>query len=336
MPQLIGLVWLLAILLSLPIHAAVKDADELDSPTTAENGRVARNFAALEQRAGIQTQPLSSAIRTPEFNAYGIVLSLEPLVALRQQYLAAEALQESAAAKYHESDLNLNRTNDLHQQDIVSTRRLQEQQALWRNDKASLASSRYQRDSILAAARLQWGDKLTTWFTENKNQTAERFLNHKAQLLLISLPPNRHLPANTNSVAIDERGRREQAVEATMVSPAPQIDPVTQGERYYFVTEKRPMPYGAHVSAWIAENVQGNRGVIIPETAMIWHLGQAYVFIKSKDGEFVRRPLGELVPNQGGYFASSGFEAGENIVIRGAQTLLSQELKNLIPNEDDD
>jgi hypothetical protein len=31
-----------------------------------------------------------------------------------------------------------------------------------------------------------------------------------------------------------------------------------------------------------------------------------------------------------------GFKAGEDIVITGAQTLLSQELKNLIPSEDND
>lgn len=337
MPLPIRLICLTTFLFS-SINAVVADDDDDKQPRHSAANALAATQAepSLQHKAGIKTQRLQSATRATEFSTYGKVLSLEPLLALRQQYLAAQAQQDSAAAKYQEADLNLHRTRNLHQQDIVSTRRLQEQQALWRNEKANLATSNYQQQTILAASRLQWGDTLTRWFTQNQDKQAEQFLGHRAQLLQITLPPNSQLAPDVFGIEVDEHGRRDQAIKATLISPAPQVDPITQGERYFFKTEGRSLPFGAYISAWITHGKQQSAGVIIPESAVVWHLGQALVFIKTEDGEFSRRLLAEQIPVKGGYFAASGFKADEEIVTIGAQTLLSQELKNLIPSEDDD
>lgn len=291
----------------------------------------------IQHNAGIITQPLKRAESQPELSAYGTVLSLEPLLALRQQYLAAVAQQDSAEATYQEADLNLNRTRDLYRYDIVSTRKLQEQQTRWRNDRANLANSRNQQQTILATSQLQWGDTLTEWFTLNHGKKAEQFLNRHAQLLQITLPANVRLAPEVSNVAVDEHDRRDQAIKATLISAAPQVDPITQGERYFFKSEGRNLPFGAHISVWIPSGKQAQTsGVVIPKNAVVWHLGQAFVFIRSEDGGFNRRLLAELNPTKKGYFTSAGFEPGEEIVTVGAQTLLSEELKNLIPREDDD
>lgn len=329
-------IYLVTVLLSATTQVVADDDDDRPSQPSASNSAATSAEASLQHNAGIKTQRLQATTRPTEFSTYGKVVSLEPLLTLRQQYLAAQAQQDSAAAKYQEADLNLNRTRNLHQQDIVSTRRLQEQQALWRNEKAKLATSNYQQQTILAASRLQWGNTLTRWFTQNQGQQAEQFLSHRAQLLQITLSANMRLAQDVTSIEVDEHGRRDQAIKATLISPSPQVDPVTQGERYFFKIEGRSLPFGAHITAWITYGKQESAGVIIPENAVVWHLGQAFVFIKSEEGEFSRRLLAEQIPIKGGYFAASGFKADEDIVVSGAQTLLSQELKNLIPDEDDD
>ena len=126
--------------------ATLADIDDNNNRQAAQTADT-----AIWQIADIKTQPLKSTVMVPEFSAFGTVLTLEPLLALRQQYLAAQAQQDSAEAKYQQSDLNLSRTRNLHQHDIVSTRRLQEQQAQWRNDRAILATSNYQQQTLLAA-----------------------------------------------------------------------------------------------------------------------------------------------------------------------------------------
>ncbi|TCV81316.1 hypothetical protein EDE11_11517 [Methylomonas methanica] len=291
---------------------------------------------AGQKLAGIQTQTLAEVRQTPEFTAYGTVLNPEPLLNIRQQFLAASAQQDSAQARYSEAAQNLNRTRDLHQQDIVSTRRLQEQQAIWQADKANLASNSYQQQLIAANSRLVWGDTLSNWFTKTQDKNATQLLEHRAQLLQITLPANSRLDPGVNVIHIHERGQRKTAQPAALISAAPQVDPVSQGPRYFFKCADCRLPFGTHITAWIPEGGQANSGVNIPQPALVWHLGQAFVFIKTDAEHFNRRALKQYSSNSQGYFVAGDLRPGEEIVTTGAQTLLSQQLKSLIPDEDKD
>jgi len=324
-----AVITLLAVLLS---RGPASYADDDEAPAAASENA----STDLRQLAGIKTQALAAANQAPETTAFGSVINLEPLLTFRQQLLQEQAVQSSAQARYRESDANLARTRDLHNHDIVSTRRLQEQQAQWQSDQANLAATGYRRQNLLSASRLQWGDTLTAWFAEPDGKRIAPFLSRRRQLLLISLPPNASLPEGTRDIALEQHGDRTQAVTAQLIGPAPQVDPLTQGRQYFCFAEQQNLPYGARVTAWIKRGNQASRGVWIPESAVVWHLGQAFVFVQSAAGQFVRRLLPNLTPGANGYFAGEPFSPGEEIVVQGAQTLLSQELKNLIPDEDKD
>lgn len=305
--------------------AAAKTADHDTAPEQSK----------LEM-AGLKTQRLEAVSLAQEFTAQGSVVDLAPLLAVRQQYLATLAQQDSANAKYRETESNLQRTRNLHDQDIVATRRLQEQQAVWQADKANLSAINYQQQAILGSSRLQWGELLTQWFTQPGEHAISAFLQGKKQLLSVSLPANHAIGHSPDVVYIDGQGKREQAVAAHLIANAPQVDPVSLGQRVFYQLENRNLPFGAPVTAWLADRGKSDRGVLIPETAVVWHLGQAFVFIKNTDASFSRRPLEHFSPAPGGYFAPTSLKPGEEIVITGAQTLLSQELKNQIPSEDND
>lgn len=320
---------LICLSLGLIVTEIYADNDDAQSQLT-EPG------ATMEQAAGIETRVLQTASKQHEFTAQGIVLNPEPLIRLRQQFLAVQAQQLSAQARYREADFNLARTRNLHAQDIVSTRKLQEQLAQWQSDKTNLSTNGYQQQTLLASNRLEWGDILTTWFTQPGNQQAADIANHHTQLVLISLPTTRHLPSNTQTIAIDPQGHRDQAITAKLIDAAPQADPITQTERFFFEIKGQKLPYNAHIQAWIPSKQQTDNGVIIPDTAVLRHLGQAFVYLKTTNGTFIRRDLLNAETTQNGYFVSTGFSPGEEIVTRGAQTLLSEELKNQIPSEDND
>lgn len=327
---------LIAQLLALPAIASDDDDGPASSapfkPAPPNLLDLAEQNAAL---AGIQTQTLLAAQQGTELIAPGIVVNPEPLRYLRQQYLAARAQQDGAQAKYREADLNLARTQNLHREDIVSTRRLQEQQAQWQAEKANLAASGSQQQAVLETSRLQWGDTLTDWFVRSDSK-AEAFIRQRAQLLLISLPAGIRTPPKLAEIVIDEQGRRDRAIKATLVSISPQADPVTQAPRYFYQCEGRPLPFGSQVTAWIAGDGEPKPGVVVPESAIVWHLGQAGVFVKNAEGRFNRRVLPDPQPVPNGYFVRGTLQAGEEIATTGAQTLLSQELKSSIPSEDND
>ena len=324
---------ILILLVSVASHADQAD----DKPDVTGHSVIADDpHASWQASAGIKTQILQAFSQANETAAFGTVLSLESLIMLRQQYLAALAQQESAQARYQEASRNWQRTQNLHQHDIVSTRRLQEQQAQWQTDKAHLNASNLPPQSILASSRLQWGDTLTDWFILNRGNQSENFTHHRAQLIEIILPAHLKTPIAMTQIAVNSQGLRQQAMAASLISPAPTVDSISQGVRYFFAVQGSRMPIGTHVHAWIANDVETSSGVLAPESAVIWHMGQALVFIKAETGEFNRQILSDIKHVDQGYIVSAGLKPGDEVVTTGAQTLLSRELKALIPDEDDD
>ncbi|MCQ8180683.1 hypothetical protein NP603_06165 [Methylomonas sp. SURF-1] len=338
-------VFVLVCLLScLSLSASAATTDDDDAPAPRKNvpvparpaGDTLTLDAAGQELAGIRSTPVKAARRQPEITAYGSVLNPEPLLAVRQQFLAASAQQAGARSRFSEAEHNLNRTRDLHRQDIVSTRRLQEQQAIRDADQANLAANSYQQQLIAANSRLTWGDTLTEWFTRPQHKAAAELLEHRAQLLQITLPAGSRLEPGIVRIQVDPAGQRQSALSAELISAAPQADPVTLGQRYFFKCGECRWPLGAHVTAWLPSGPAGESGVDLPQSALVWHMGQAWVFVKTDATHFSRRPLAAHAANGANYFVAEGLHPGEEIVTAGAQTLLSQMLKAQIPEEDDD
>ena len=69
-------------------------------------------------------------------------------------------------------------------------------------------------------------------------------------------------------------------------------------------------------------------GLLIPSDAVVWYGGERWVYVRDTPGSFIRRPIPrEAFQTDKGIIVASGFEAGQQIVVRGAQLLLSQELQ---------
>jgi len=60
------------------------------------------------------------------------------------------------------------------------------------------------------------------------------------------------------------------------------------------------------------------------------------VYLKTAEDTFSRRTLEHYSASADGYFIPDGIKPGEQIVTKGAQMLLSEELRGQIPSEDDD
>jgi hypothetical protein len=89
------------------------------------------------------------------------------------------------------------------------------------------------------------------------------------------------------------------------------------------------------VAAWIPEQGESQPGVVIPKSALIWYMDQAFVYIKTAEEQFNRRAIDRYSAAAGGYFVGSGLNEGEQLVVAGGQMLLSEELRGQIPDEDD-
>ncbi len=247
-----------------------------------------------------------------------------------------EVRHSSAAEKNRLSRAGTARLKDLHRNDAVSTRQLQEQLAQWQTDRAVANETELQHRMVVFSSLQRWGQTLTDWFTRSASPEADDIISRRKQLLQIVLPPGAVLPPNVDDIRIAPGGDRQTAVAARLVGAAPQVDPATQGRQYFFVSDGGDLPVGMRVFAWIPDRSEGVDGAMIPKGALLWHLGLAFVFVEVDDGRFVRRSIEDYLDLGDGYFVPAAIHPGERIVSSGAQTLLSQQLRARIPDEDDD
>lgn len=284
--------------------------------------------------AGVQTQAIKAYQQYFEYLAYGKTINIQPLLSLRNRYLLAITEGNSVKAKFSQNEQSIKRAEALYSHGVTAKRQLQDQQAQWASSKAQVDSSRVQSQAIIDEAKLDWGDTLTHWALSSDIKPLNDFLSGRKALLQISLPAGKLLPNDIASIFISPTGNRQQATTAELLSPAPQSDMIAQGASYFFSTNDKRLKPGMRISAWVQETHDQQNGVIIPESALLWYLDQAFVFVKTDQDKFTRRLIKSYSTTGDGYFVSEGFKADEQIVTSGAQLLLSEELRHQVPDED--
>jgi len=310
------------------------DKPVVNRPSSAEPGTLFLSDQA-QSLSGLQTITLGPVSHHAEFSAYGRAVNLQPLIELRHRYLLALTERGGAAARFKQAEQSIKRQQDLYREGVTSKRNLQVQQAQWQSDKAQVDASAVQSEAVLDEARLSWGKKLTEWALSADSDKLSAFLSGKQTLLQITLPVNKQLASDIQSIDVEASGNRSAASKAGLISAAPQTDASAQGESYFFQTDSNRIRTGMRVAAWIPEQGENRSGVVIPKSALVWHLDQAFVYIKTAEQQFSRRAVDQYLATTGGYFVDTGINAGEQLVVTGGQMLLSEQFRGQIPDEDD-
>jgi len=284
---------------------------------------------------GLKIKNLQKVNYEAEFLAYGQVKTIQSLIKLRGDYFTALATQQSAKAKLTQSQQALQRLKKLHQAGSGSNRQLQLQQSQWRSNKAELAGNRYRLATIKEKARFQWGEQSLKWLFDPDSKQYQQLINHQQFLVKITLPTGQALPKNKKSIYIEANGHRNKATPANFLMNAPYTSNLGLGQSYFFVSNDATLRIGMTVSAWITKNQQ-RQGFIIPVTAVVWHLGQAFVYLQIEDNLFMRQMIGNIERSSAGYFIEQELLKSKKLVEKGAQMLLSEEFRGQIPDEDDD
>jgi hypothetical protein len=73
---------------------------------------------------------------------------------------------------------------------------------------------------------------------------------------------------------------------------------------------------------------------VVPEGAVVRTGDRAWAYAQIAPTQFERRQLEVSMPAARGWFVTSGFTAGDQVVVTGAQALLSEELKSQIQVKD--
>jgi len=288
----------------------------------------------LQMEAGISIQRLEPATYESRHSARAHIIDLQSMVDIRSRYRQLNTLLKRNLSRLEVSKKEYQRLQLLHEDDgNISTRMLQQAKIDWLADQAEVNTIQHQIESLAETSIQKWGKTITDMIFEEQ-KLIDQFLLRQSTLILVALLPGQQLSA-TNSVVIKQPGSETQTLEAEYISEAPVTHASLQGPAYFYQVST-PLRAGTVLEAIITGMESEQKGVVIPESAVIWYSDTPWSYIKGEEDFFIRKEIEAYHVDRDQWFVSEGLKPDEYVVVRGVQMLLSQEFHWSIPDEDDD
>ncbi|MDH5358310.1 MAG: hypothetical protein OEY48_06265 [Gammaproteobacteria bacterium] len=291
----------------------------------------------ISDYVGIETLALVETHFSPESKALAKVVDLKPLLVLQARHNKALASLNVAKVVEQSALEELKRLKSLAKgTGSVAVKNVNYAQASWREASAALQGLNFELQAVKDEAIQSWGETVAGWLLATDSEQWQRLLTHQESLLLVVLPVGLSMSPKVDVIRIARDGDRQQGRKAYFVSPALSTDQIIQGETYYFKTDNGNLRAGMRLDAWLPQGDDELTGVFVPEQAVVWYAGHRWAYVQVDEDIYQRRSLQSGLTAVGGLFMQNSINVGDELVINGAQMLLSEEFRWQIQDEDDD
>jgi len=308
---------------------AVKDAGDDDEDTvpsaapkishTSGGDSVVELSLDEQARIGLKTESLTAVTQSRDLAAYGVVLDPAPLATLSAEVASSRATLQASRAEYQRARL-------LHsEQQNVSRKDFETARAKFQADQA-------QFDLVNLRLADEWGANIAAMTPEERAGLIVALTQRVAGLIRISLPPGQSFAQEPAQARVTAPGFDNRPLITHSIWFAPTVDSHLQGQSFLMRVDGQGLRFrpGTAITAHLDSQAAAQSGVVIPEAAIVRTSDRAWVYVQIAPIQFERRPLVISGPASPGWFVTSGFAAGDHVVITGAQALLSEELKSQI------
>lgn len=282
-------------------------------------------------RAGIQTFDVRAVEAQTQAIAIATALPMQDLIDSASAQALARSQVERANAALEASRRDRDRVASLHAQDRnMSDRALELAEATWRADEASAQAAATALQAAQAAAKVRWGSVLA----QEMATGAQRWLDLTSgrQALLRVAPASGSAPASMPT-SIEVELPSGQYRQAKLLSQSPSSDPRIQATAHFYAMDGREVSTGQTLEARFAFGAK-KAGAVLPSASLLWWQGKQWMYVEKEPGRFERREAVNARRTADGWFVP-GFGPAK-VVSRGAQSLLSQELRSAIQVGEDD
>ncbi len=258
---------------------------------------------------------------SPRRMAFGRVLDPSPIITLDGELAAADAALEASRAEFE-------RTQGLFKSgENVARKVLETAQAQFRADEIKA-------NGLRRSAMMDWGADFAALDAPKRREFIEKLVRGESALVRVDILPGEALTEQPKAARLLILGREEQPIDTTSITPASDVDAKTQAQGFLLRIEKPPFVLrpGMALTAWLELPEKARAGFAVPRSAVLRHDGRAWVYIQEEEEKFVRKPVKLDTPLEGdkGWFVAAdggGIKADDLLVVTGAQSLLSEELK---------
>jgi membrane fusion protein, multidrug efflux system len=323
--------------------------EEIETPdrVAIKNGATVVNLSPDAQlQSEITTSSISRLAHASVLNTLGNVMNIDTLIELRTRFINAKANANVARAALASSMQEFKRMQQLNQDNKnISDQALLKVEAIYKSDQAKLNAAEIEAKNLRDTMRQTWGDALADSATrETSHENFNKLLSHQYVLIMVSYPVDAAKPKANQTIHVYPTGSSMQPIKATFFSEAPLANQTIQGVTYYFTAPANQLRAGMRLTIQITEASQktniankNENGVLIPNSAVVWYGGKAWVYKKIDADNFMRLPINTDNPTEDGWYSQSKqITAKDELVTKGAQLLLSEEFKYQIKNENED
>jgi hypothetical protein len=315
--------------------------EEIESPSRiTEKAGVSVVHLPLptQQNSGIKTIKVISTDFRGEIKSFGNVVNIVSLIDAKSNYLNLKTNANLAQANNQQNIQQYQRLKTLNDDDKnVSDRAVQEALAAVNAENANVKSYELQLQNLKNSTRLRWGEALSALiFNEKSGAHLSNLIDRKNVLIQVSLPLATNTPASGSTIKISPLNDAGIPIQAIYVSPAATADTNGFGKTFYYSAPADQLRIGMRVNVELGDTKSNAvKGVIIPNNAVVWYAGTPWAYFKQGQDHFVRKPISADNEVDTGWF-NKNLSADSEVVVNGAQLLLSEEFKYLIKNENDD
>jgi hypothetical protein len=264
---------------------------------------------------GLQLGRPAPAQFGPEVKGYGRVEDAANLGGLAADLATAEAV-------YVASSNELERSKTLESQGNSSARTLQTAEAAAVHDRLAVQSA---HDRLLLASTASVADRpdLPAFVRSLADGSSALVrIDVSADEVPAAMPVGARILTLSGALA-----------DADFLGTAAAMDPQTQGRGYFVLVSSNSIGLapGQAVTGYLKLPGEAVSGVTVPRDAVVRTEGAGWVYVQNGDGKsFTRKTIPLDHFTDAGWFVTNGVSAGDSIVVVGAQTLLSEELKAAI------
>lgn len=297
-----------------PAEPAAGEKKEEPEPFTLKLEKEKWKALALEM-----AEPEKAELPTQRV-AYGRVLDPTPIVALDGDLASAEAALAASRAEYERTQALL-KTGD-----GISRKLAEGAEAQFRGDEIKA-------DGLRRRTQIEWGALVSALDAVQRRAFVERLVHNESVLVRVDLLAGDAVGEMPTAARIAVIGREGETIPANAITPSADTDPKTQAQGFILRVDKpafalRP---GMALTAWLELSKERAQGLAVPRAAILRHDGRTWVFVQEEQERFVRKAVTLVAPLDGarGWFVAEGggIKADDLLVVTGAQSLLSEELK---------
>ena len=314
-----------------------EEIESLDRVTEKEGISMISLSPAVQKNSGISTAKVEAMSYQNEIKSFGVVVPIDALIEAKTKLLNLKTELASAHVSNQQHQVQYERLKALNADDKnVSDLAVQQALALMNTEKANISSKSLEVNDLQSSLKLKWGEPLAKHALSHPPKPLfEQLLTRKNVLIKVSLPFSAPDPHNGDVVEITPLNGTH-AIKAVYVSAATEADTNGAGKTFYYSAPANNLRIGMRVAVEaIANKDMKSNGIVIPSNAVVWYAGTPWAYFKQGENQFIRKPISADTEVDTGWF-NKGFDANSEVVIRGAQLLLSEEFKYLIKNENDD